>query len=167
MPPESKTDRLRQLSALFAATALLGGCGGSDSPAPASASPPAPSLTLSGVVARGAAVANAGVAAKCNGGTGTATSSATGAYSIALAAGSLPCTLKATASGSTAGNALDQSLDTLNAKLASSGVTLAQLTTTLLQNRPAGHPQRHALGGTGGGAAAHGRHLRRLPRRRR
>ncbi len=48
-------------------------------------------------------------------------------------------TLVAT-SGSTAGNALDQSLDTLNAKLASSGVTLAQLTTTLLQNRPAATP---------------------------
>ena len=91
--------RVRQLSALVAATTLLAACGGSSAPTPPPPPPPPPpaaSLTLQGTAATGAAIAGATVTAKCNGGTGTATTAANGTYSIALTAGTLPCVLKVT-----------------------------------------------------------------------
>jgi hypothetical protein len=51
-------------------------------------------LTLSGTAAKGAALASATVTAKCDGGTGTATTGADGTYTIALTSGTLPCVLK-------------------------------------------------------------------------
>jgi hypothetical protein len=223
--------RLQCLSALVAGSTLLAACGGGGGSA-AAPPPPAASLTLQGTAATGAAIAAAAVTAKCNGGTGTATTAANGTYTIALTAGTLPCSIKVAASGGdlhsvvagsgatatanitpitqlivaslagkdpatyfsafaaaditaltssavdgaqakivgvlknngvdastlgnlitgslvaanggTAGNALDQVLDTLNAKLTSSGVTLAQFVGTVLQTvvtaTPSGTP---------------------------
>lgn len=97
--------RLSRLPIYFAAVASLtacGGGGGSDTagspPPPPPPPPPAGSITLTGVVARGAALANASVAVTCATGTGTATTSATGGYSVAITGGALPCVLKATSS---------------------------------------------------------------------
>ena len=224
--------RVRALSALVAAT-LVAACGGGSDAPPPPPPPPAATLSLQGTAATGAAISGAAVTAKCNGGTGTATSAANGTYAIALTAGTLPCALKvaaaggdlqsvvagsgATASanitpitqlivanlagkdpatyfsafaasditaltssavdgaqakvvsvlknngvdastlgnlitgslvaanGSTAGNALDQILDTLKTKLSTSGVTLAQLVTTMLQTVTTATPSSDVL----------------------
>ena len=98
--------RLTRLALSFAALGMLSACGGGgggDAPAAAAPPPPPPagSITLTGVVARGAALANASVAVTCATGTGTATTSATGGYSVAISGGALPCVLKATSSDST------------------------------------------------------------------
>ena len=97
--------RLTRLALSFAALGMLSACGGGGGDAPAAAAPPPPppagSITLTGVVARGAALANASVAVTCASGTGTATTSATGSYSVAISGGALPCVLKATSSDST------------------------------------------------------------------
>lgn len=86
----------------FAMFALLSACGGSGSdpaasPAPAPAPAPAPvqkSLTLQGTSAIGAALANASVTVKCASGTDTTTTNASGAYSLTIADGVLPCVIQ-------------------------------------------------------------------------
>ncbi len=102
---------MRQLSLTLAmATAgLLVACGGSssDSPAPAPAPvnevPGATGITLTGVVAKGAALVGASVTAKCASGTVTAaTTGADGGYTLTIADGVLPCVLEATGSGADA-----------------------------------------------------------------
>ena len=50
------------------------------------------------MVARGAALANASLAATCASGTQTATTSASGGYTLTIAGGALPCVLRATSS---------------------------------------------------------------------
>lgn len=55
-------------------------------------------LTVSGVAARGAALAGATVEASCASGGGSATALADGSYSLAITGGVLPCVLKATSS---------------------------------------------------------------------
>jgi len=97
MPSSAALHRLRVLSALAAGSALLAACGGgggTSSPPPPP--PPAASLSIKGTAAKGAAIAGATVDAKCNGGSGTATTAADGTYTITLTAGSLPCVLKVT-----------------------------------------------------------------------
>ena len=80
-------------------TACGGGSGDAATPPPASAPPTTTtSVTLTGVVARGAALADATVSAKCATNSGTATSSANGAYTLTVAAGVFPCVLQATSS---------------------------------------------------------------------
>ena len=93
-PTPVTLQRLQCLSALVAATTLLAACGGGSSAPPPPPPPPAATLSLTGTAATGAAIAGATVTAKCNGGTGTATTAANGTYSIALTAGALPCVLK-------------------------------------------------------------------------
>jgi hypothetical protein len=86
-----------------AAAGLLGGCGNNDESGP----PPEnkPSITLTGVVATGAALGSASVAATCAAGTPIAavtTSASNGSYSLSVTGGAFPCVLKATSSdGST------------------------------------------------------------------
>lgn len=95
--------RLLSLAAAMASAGLLAACGGSSggsaAPAPAPVVPTTPvAVTLSGVVAKGAALPGATVTAKCATGTGTATTTSTGAYTLTITDGALPCVLEATAS---------------------------------------------------------------------
>lgn len=83
------------LSSMWIATSLAtlltacgGGGGGSNSATP--------TLLLSGTAATGAAIANGTVEVKCQSGTGTALTSATGTYSVSVASGVQPCILRAT-----------------------------------------------------------------------
>ncbi len=72
----------------IASLTACGGGGSSDTPtAPAA-------LTLSGTASNGSAVAARPVAARCATGTGSTTTSATGAYSLAIEGGALPCVLE-------------------------------------------------------------------------
>lgn len=99
---------MRQLNLTLAmATAgLLVACGGSssDSPAPVdNGGGGTTGITLTGVVAKGAALVGASVTAKCASGTITAaTTGADGGYTITIADGALPCVLEATGSGADA-----------------------------------------------------------------
>jgi hypothetical protein len=58
-------------------------------------------LTVSGVAARGAALAGASVQASCATGSGSATALPDGSYSLPITGGVLPCVLKATSSDGT------------------------------------------------------------------
>ncbi len=79
----------------------LGGGSGGAAPttptAPASPSTPA-ALSISGVAAKGAALAGAAVEARCASGSGSATAQAGGSYRVDIDGGVLPCVLKATSS---------------------------------------------------------------------
>jgi hypothetical protein len=77
------------------ALAACGGGGGSSGPSAA----PTPSLTLSGVAAVGAALANAPVQAKCGSGTGSAVTAADGSFTIKIVGGVLPCVLEVASAG--------------------------------------------------------------------
>ena len=93
--------RLTRLAISFSVLGMLSACGGGgDTPTAPPPPPPVGSITLTGVVARGAALANASVAVTCATGAGTATTAATGAYSVAITGGALPCVLRATSSDS-------------------------------------------------------------------
>ena len=90
--------------AAFAAAALAAcGSGGDGEIAPAATpvTPAAPTLTLTGTAATGAAIVGGQVAAKCAAGSGSATTSATGAYTMAITNGALPCALRVTTSDGT------------------------------------------------------------------
>lgn len=90
-------------------TAVLAACGGGGDAAPGPVGAHVPeqpaALSISGVAARGAALAGAAIEAKCAGGTDTASATATakddGSYTLKIADGVLPCALKATASDET------------------------------------------------------------------
>ncbi len=87
-------------SLALSSTLILSACGGSGD----SASPPPPpagsTLTLTGVVSVGPAVASAAVQITCATGTAAATTAADGSYSAGVASGVLPCVLRAnTATG--------------------------------------------------------------------
>ncbi len=93
--------RLNRLALSVTAIGMLSACDRSPDEAPAPTPPPvAGSITLTGVVARGAALANANVTVTCATGNGTATTSATGGYSVVITGGALPCVLRATSSDS-------------------------------------------------------------------
>ena len=79
------------------ASVLLASCGGGGG-----SSSPDPSLQVAGTAAIGTALANASVEVKCATGSGTATTSGTGAYTVNIAQGSLPCVVQVTGSGDTA-----------------------------------------------------------------
>lgn len=115
---------MRHLSLVTAlATAgLLVACGGSPSestPVPGGSS----SLSLSGVVAKGAALAGATVTANCAAGTATpVTASGTGTYTLTITGGALPCVLQATGTGADAGLVL-HSVATGSGSSATSNIT--------------------------------------------
>lgn len=79
--------------AASAAALLIAGCGGGGSDPGA--------VVLSGTAATGAALANASVEVKCAAGSGTATTSTSGGYSVTVSGGKLPCIVKV--SGTTGG----------------------------------------------------------------
>ena len=89
----------------LAAGIALAGCGGSDdspstppapAPAPTPAPPPPPTaITVAGTAVKGAALAGAAISVKCAAGNGTTTAAATGAYTVTLTGGALPCVVKA------------------------------------------------------------------------
>lgn len=82
-------------SLVLISTLILSACGGGgDSSAPVT--PPGSTLTLSGVVSVGPAVASAPVQITCAAGTASATTGADGTYSAGIASGALPCVLRAT-----------------------------------------------------------------------
>lgn len=72
---------------------VLVGCGGGGSSSTPSS---ATDLTMSGTAATGKAIAGATVSAKCQVGTGTATTIADGTYNLVVAGGKLPCVLEIT-----------------------------------------------------------------------
>ena len=78
---------------LAVALSACGSGGGGSDDTPVAATP----LTLNGTAATKEAIAGKTVEAKCNNGSGSATSNAGGAYIITIAGGSLPCLLRATA----------------------------------------------------------------------
>jgi hypothetical protein len=88
---------------MAAAGLALAGCGGSDStPAPAPApAPPPPSVTIAGTAVQGAALGGAAVSVKCGTGTGATTTAASGAYTVTITGGALPCVVKAVGTGAT------------------------------------------------------------------
>lgn len=112
------------------AAGLLAACGGGGSSGSGANSGP---LTLSGVVAKGAALANANVEAVCASGEGSATADANGSYTLALTDALLPCVLKATGVDADAGLVL-HSVATGSGGTATSNITpvtellVAQLT---------------------------------------
>lgn len=108
--------RSRSTLVAGAAAALLAACGGgggSDTPTPP---PQASSITIAGVAAKGAALPGAAISAKCATGSGTATADASGAYSLTIASGALPCALRAQATEGT-------TTTTFHSLLAGSGTT--------------------------------------------
>ncbi len=88
--------RLALSMAVASTLAACGSGGGDDQPEP----PATGVITLTGVVARGAALANASLAVTCSTGSGNTTTNANGAYSLSITSGALPCVLQATSSDS-------------------------------------------------------------------
>ena len=83
--------RTKLYSWLLASAALLAACGGGGS---APYVPPVASLTLSGTAASGLAIAGATITAKCQTGSGSATTLADGSYQLVISGGVLPCVLE-------------------------------------------------------------------------
>ncbi len=81
--------------------ATLVACGGGSSPETTTPVAETGSVTLSGSAATGLALRNATVAIKCATGSGNATTSPAGSYSVTLSNASLPCVLKVTSSDNT------------------------------------------------------------------
>lgn len=114
----------RRLASVFVPAAIaLAACGGSDDP-PAAAPPPAvTTLKLSGTAATGAAIGGAEVQARCAAGTGSASTSASGRYSIDMAGASLPCLLRVTAADGTELHSLASTLDDGRSDAATANIT--------------------------------------------
>lgn len=101
--------QLRVLVATLASAGLFTACGGSSDEAGSGGSGgngnsgggAAPSLSLSGVVASGAALPGAAVTVQCATGSGSATAGSDGRYSISVSGGALPCVLTGGGSGKT------------------------------------------------------------------
>jgi hypothetical protein len=92
-----KTPTLSLQSLALASTLLLAACGGGGSSS-AAVTPAGSTLTLTGVVSVGPAVASAPVQITCATGTASATTGAGGTYSAGITSGALPCVLRATTS---------------------------------------------------------------------
>lgn len=75
-----------RLASVFALLSAIAACGGGDEPK---------SLTLKGTAATGAAMSDATITAKCATGTQTGTASTSGAYTLVIPSGALPCVLQA------------------------------------------------------------------------
>lgn len=75
--------------AVVLALSACGGGGGGISTQPTM-------LSVTGVAATGLAIPSAGVSAKCQSGNGSATTTATGAYSLVISGGAMPCMLEVT-----------------------------------------------------------------------
>jgi hypothetical protein len=125
-----KSMRRHVLWSAMLAAGLLAACGGGGSNDGGASSGP---LTLSGVIAKGAALANANVEAVCAAGEGSATADANGSYTLSLTDASPPCVLEATGVGADAGLVL-HSVATGSGGTATSNITpvtellVAQLT---------------------------------------
>ena len=92
------------LTAALTACGGGGGGGGGAGTAGTAATPAAAvqnAITLSGTAATGAAMAGAEVSLRCQGGSGSGTTSATGTFSVTVAGASLPCMLRATSASTT------------------------------------------------------------------
>lgn len=81
-------------AAALSAAALVAACGGGGGETPVA--PAQASLQLSGVAATGLAMASSAVDVKCASGTGTATTNASGGYTVTVTDGALPCIVKVT-----------------------------------------------------------------------
>ena len=94
--------RALTLTLALTTAGLITACGGGSGDTATGVQPPTPpvttSVTLTGVVARGAALAGAAVSAKCAANTGTATSGTGGDYTLTVTAGVFPCVVQATSS---------------------------------------------------------------------
>lgn len=93
-----KLDKLILAGLITGSLAACGGGGGSASPAAPSAPIPVPvtDLIVSGTAATGKAIAGGTINAKCQVGTGSATSIADGSYRLLVAGGTLPCVIEIT-----------------------------------------------------------------------
>lgn len=92
-----KLKALSLTAAAVSAAALVAACGGGGGDGGGTAVTPAQaSLQLSGVAATGLALAGSPVDVKCASGTGTATTNASGGYTVTVTDGSLPCIVKVT-----------------------------------------------------------------------
>lgn len=97
-----KFNAIAKTTAAGAVALLIAGCGGGsgDIATPPvvnpPAQPPAASLQLSGTAATGLALASANVEVKCAEGSGTATTDASGGYTVKLEGGKLPCMIRVT-----------------------------------------------------------------------
>ncbi|HET8746098.1 MAG TPA: hypothetical protein VFM98_10875, partial [Ramlibacter sp.] len=83
-------------TAASAVALLIAGCGGGsdDADTPPAGDPPVASLQVSGTAATGLALASADVQVKCASGTATTTTDASGAYTVTLEGGELPCMIR-------------------------------------------------------------------------
>ena len=100
-----KTNQLARRAAALTLPAVLSavvlaGCGGGGDASPAATNTDV-TTTFSGVAAIGAALAGAAVNITCASGSGTATTSSTGSYSVNIKNITLPCALKAASSDGT------------------------------------------------------------------
>ena len=87
--------RTALIACLIAASALLSACGGgAGGSSPAGVTPDVASVALSGTAAGGLAIAGATVIAKCQSGSGTATTASDGSYQLNISGGSPPCVLE-------------------------------------------------------------------------
>ena len=80
--------------AIVLSSCMLVACGGGGGSSPVPATPA--DLTVNGTAATGKAIAGATITAKCQTGTGNATTQADGSYSLTTAGGKLPCLLQIT-----------------------------------------------------------------------
>jgi hypothetical protein len=80
--------------AIVLSSCMLVACGGGGGSSPLPATPA--DLTVNGTAATGKAIAGATITAKCQTGTGNATTQADGSYSLTTAGGKLPCLLQIT-----------------------------------------------------------------------
>ncbi|MCC7684699.1 PKD domain-containing protein [Janthinobacterium sp. FW305-128] len=83
-----------KILATVLSSCMLVACGGGGGSSPVPVTPT--SLTVNGTAATGKAIAGATITAKCQTGTGNATTLADGSYSLAVAGGNLPCLLQIT-----------------------------------------------------------------------
>jgi hypothetical protein len=92
----NKSARLGSL--LLFSTALVA-CGGGGGGGPAPSPPPPSSITVAGTGVKGVALVGATVDVKCASGTASATTASSGAYSVTISGGTLPCVVKLTGTG--------------------------------------------------------------------
>ena len=114
-----KLKALGLTAAAVAAAALVAACGGGGGAQSG--------VQLSGVAATGLAMANAPVDVKCASGTGTATTNASGAYTVTVENGAMPCIVKVTST------AADGTTVTLHSLAQGSGSTATANVTPLTE----------------------------------
>jgi len=87
---------MRHITQILLSTVVLAlsACGGGGGGGGISTQPTM--LSVTGIAATGLAIPSAGVSAKCQSGNGSATTTATGAYSLVISGGAMPCMLEVT-----------------------------------------------------------------------